>query len=138
MTSVVQKYHWTGVVVDLKSNTDGADTMQYFLKVSQATIMHCRTVGTLKIRSTVRDKNACTVRPVSVLHFTVYGSLRTILCLLLVLQFGEQKLDTLPDFIMDSIHIVLYSLLANPQLSIREHVTIAFSSILSRCEFQVS
>ncbi|XP_048576620.1 uncharacterized protein LOC5501449 isoform X2 [Nematostella vectensis] len=53
-----------------------------------------------------------------------------------MLKFGECKQSTLPSFIVDSVHSVLYSLLAHPQLSIRDHATKAFSSIFSRCEFQ--
>ncbi|XP_031558056.1 uncharacterized protein LOC116294568 isoform X2 [Actinia tenebrosa] len=53
-----------------------------------------------------------------------------------MLKFGKCEQSTLPSFILDSVHSVLYSLLAHPQLSIRDQATKAFSSILSRCEFQ--
>ena len=52
-------------------------------------------------------------------------------------QFGLKALTALPDFITSSVHSVLFSLLAHPQLSIREHATKALSAILSRCEFEV-
>ncbi|KAK3746389.1 hypothetical protein QZH41_018199, partial [Actinostola sp. cb2023] len=53
-----------------------------------------------------------------------------------MLKFGSSEQSSLPKFIMDSVHSVLYSLLAHSQLSIRDQATNAFSSILSRCEFQ--
>lgn len=52
-------------------------------------------------------------------------------------QFGLTALTALPGFITSSVHSVLFSLLAHPQLSIREHATKALSAILSRCEFEV-
>lgn len=52
-------------------------------------------------------------------------------------QFGPKALTALPGFITSSVHSVLFSLLAHPQLSIREHATKALSAILSRCEFEV-
>jgi len=52
-------------------------------------------------------------------------------------QFGLKALTALPGFITSSVHSVLFSLLAHPQLSIREHATKALSAILSRCEFEV-
>lgn len=52
-------------------------------------------------------------------------------------QFGLKALTALPGFITSSVHSVLFSLLAHPQLSIREHATKALSAILSRCEFKV-
>ncbi|KAL9974515.1 hypothetical protein ACROYT_G011559 [Oculina patagonica] len=55
-----------------------------------------------------------------------------------MLKFGLTALTALPDFIMSSVHSVLFSLLVHPQLSIREHATKAMSAILSRCEFEVA
>lgn len=52
-------------------------------------------------------------------------------------QFGEERLTKLPEFITDSLYTVVFSLLAHPQLSIREHASKAFTSILSRSEAQV-
>ncbi|KAJ7369479.1 hypothetical protein OS493_038717 [Desmophyllum pertusum] len=52
--------------------------------------------------------------------------------------FGLTALTALPDFIMSSVHSVLFSLLVHPQLSIREHTTKALSAILSRCHFEVA
>ena len=56
---------------------------------------------------------------------------------IVVLQFGKECLTKLPEFITDSLYSVVFSLLAHPQLSIREHASKAFTSILSRSEFQV-
>ncbi|XP_020619651.1 uncharacterized protein LOC110057405, partial [Orbicella faveolata] len=55
-----------------------------------------------------------------------------------MLKFGLKALTALPGFITSSVHSVLFSLLAHPQLSIREHATKALSAILSRCEFEVA
>ncbi|XP_067055550.1 uncharacterized protein [Acropora muricata] len=55
-----------------------------------------------------------------------------------MLKFGTTVLAALPEFIMSSVHSVLFSLLHHPQLSIREHATKAMSAILSRCEFEVA
>ncbi|KAJ7383195.1 hypothetical protein OS493_030353 [Desmophyllum pertusum] len=55
-----------------------------------------------------------------------------------MLKFGLTALTALPDFIMSSVHSVLFSLLVHPQLSIREHTTKALSAILSRCHFEVA
>lgn len=55
-----------------------------------------------------------------------------------MLKFGLAILTSLPEFIMSSVHSVLFSLLVHPQLSIREHTTKAISAILSRCEFEVA
>ncbi|CAH3196446.1 unnamed protein product [Porites evermanni] len=55
-----------------------------------------------------------------------------------LLKFGFTALSALPDFIMSSVHSVIFSLLVHPQLSIREHATKALSAILSRCEFEVA
>lgn len=51
-------------------------------------------------------------------------------------KFGKECLTKLPEFITDSLYSVVFSLLAHPQLSIREHASKAFTSILSRSEFQ--
>ena len=56
---------------------------------------------------------------------------------ILLFQFGPTALTALPEFIMASVHSVLFSLLHHPQLSIREHATKTMSAILSRCEFEV-
>eukprot|EP01137_Pigoraptor_chileana_P033797 Opistho-2@25290 len=53
-----------------------------------------------------------------------------------LLKFGRLHLDGLPPFISNRIRGVVYSLLAHPQLSIREHATKAFSAYLSRSEFR--
>lgn len=55
-----------------------------------------------------------------------------------MLKFGFTALMALPEFIMLSLHSVLFSLLLHPQLSIREHTTKAMSAILSRCEFEIA
>lgn len=55
-----------------------------------------------------------------------------------MLKFGPTALTALPEFIMASVHSVLFSLLHHPQLSIREHATKTMSAILSRCEFEVA
>ena len=34
MTTIVRKFHWMGVMAELKSVADSADTAQYILKVS--------------------------------------------------------------------------------------------------------
>ena len=52
-------------------------------------------------------------------------------------QFGKECLTKLPEFITDSLYSVVFSLLAHPQLSIREHASKAFTSILSRSGSQV-
>jgi len=44
----------------------------------------------------------------------------------------------MPEFITGQLHDVIFALLADDQLSIREHAIKTFSSYLSRCEFQVS
>ncbi|CAB4014275.1 uncharacterized protein LOC113682722 isoform X2, partial [Paramuricea clavata] len=51
-------------------------------------------------------------------------------------KFGKEHLTKLPEFITDSLYTVVFSLLAHPQLSIREHASKAFTSILSRSESQ--
>ncbi|XP_022803924.1 uncharacterized protein LOC111341234 isoform X4 [Stylophora pistillata] len=55
-----------------------------------------------------------------------------------MLKFGLTTLTSLPEYIMSSVHSVLFSLLVHPQLIIREHSTKAISAILSRCEFEVA
>lgn len=68
----------------------------------------------------------------------MYGSLHLSWNILhFFFQFGLKALTALPGFITSSVHSVLFSLLAHPQLSIREHATKALSAILSRCEFEV-
>lgn len=69
----------------------------------------------------------------------MYGSLHLSWNILhFFFQFGLKALTALPGFITSSVHSVLFSLLAHPQLSIREHATKALSAILSRCEFEVA
>ena len=51
-------------------------------------------------------------------------------------KFGKERLTRLPEFITDSLYSVVFFLLAHPQLSIREHASKAFTSILSRSESQ--
>ncbi|XP_028392463.1 uncharacterized protein LOC114517020 [Dendronephthya gigantea] len=54
----------------------------------------------------------------------------------MTVKFGKEHLMKLPEFITDSLYTVVFSLLAHPQVSIREHASKAFTSILSRSESQ--
>ncbi|CAH1780021.1 unnamed protein product [Owenia fusiformis] len=50
-----------------------------------------------------------------------------------LVKFGKLELAHLPKFLTNQIQVVIYPLLAHPQLSIREHAIKAFSSYLARC-----
>ncbi|XP_071824496.1 uncharacterized protein [Apostichopus japonicus] len=52
------------------------------------------------------------------------------------LKYGHEEMNQLPRFLADSLHSLIYPLLAHPQISVRENATKAFSSFLSRCDFQ--
>jgi len=54
-----------------------------------------------------------------------------------VLQFGCEKLRTMPEFIGHNIRELVYCLLAHPQLSVREHAVKAYTLYIGRCDFQV-
>jgi hypothetical protein len=53
------------------------------------------------------------------------------------LQFGDEELKVFPEFISGHIKELVYSLLAHPQLSIRENAVKAYTLYISRCDFQV-
>ncbi|XP_071958433.1 uncharacterized protein [Antedon mediterranea] len=52
------------------------------------------------------------------------------------IKFGRSQLKQLPDFITCKMHSIIYSMLAHPQLTVREQATKAFATYLYRCEFK--
>ncbi|XP_074644937.1 uncharacterized protein LOC141901529 [Tubulanus polymorphus] len=52
------------------------------------------------------------------------------------LVLGMNEMHEMPEFIQKGIKQLLYSLLANPQLTIRENMTKAFSVYITKCDFQ--
>ncbi|XP_030831113.1 uncharacterized protein LOC764251 isoform X2 [Strongylocentrotus purpuratus] len=51
-------------------------------------------------------------------------------------KFGNEELSNIPSFITSRMHSIVYPLLAHQQLSVRECAIKAFTSFLSKCEFQ--
>jgi hypothetical protein len=52
-------------------------------------------------------------------------------------QLGNEEIPCFPDFVSTHIKEMVYSLLAHPQLSIRENAVKAYSLYISRCDLQV-
>ncbi|XP_041455254.1 uncharacterized protein LOC121408020 isoform X2 [Lytechinus variegatus] len=51
-------------------------------------------------------------------------------------KYGSEELTNIPAFITSRMHSIVYPLLAHQQLSVRECAIKAFTTFLSKCEFQ--
>ena len=58
-------------------------------------------------------------------------------CVVYHLQFGTSEFSAMPEFISIPLEDVIYKLLANTQLSIRENAIKCYSAYLGRCELKV-
>ena len=53
------------------------------------------------------------------------------------LQFGKEEVNVMPEFISQQMPQLVYKLLADAQLTVREHTIKAYSLYISRSEFKV-